>query len=267
MVFRLYTPGQVKSFIFIRLPFASWFSICIKHSNQRLYRSTLGVDRRSSCRDISSRNPKGYLLPFYAQPWVQILEKPRPELVLCAERERGKKRRSNRCRCLEAVASLSTAVRCAILAPRVVGAGKTDGWKERGERKTTTYRRLIGRGVSPIPLDFRTRQKSCLYEEKHFWQPVAISARKRPDIVNGPSSNRRRKRERERYRVQNFPRFTRVHYYFRRMITPIPPIRTKSRTRNSLINYNYNRSIILMFWREFRESWVTVHIKFERLSA
>ena len=116
-----------------------------------------------------------------------------------------------------------------------------------GERKTTTYRRLIGRGVSPIPLDFRTRQKSCLYEEKHFWQPVAISARKRPDIVNGPSSNRRRKRERERYRVQNFPRFTRVHYYFRRMITPIPPIRTKSRTRNSLINYNYNRSIILMF--------------------
>lgn len=66
-----------------------------------------------------------------------------------------------------------------------------------GERKTTTYRRLIGRGVSPIPLDFRTRQKSCLYEEKHFWQPVAISARKRPDIVNGPSSNRRRKRERE----------------------------------------------------------------------
>lgn len=129
MVFRLYTPGQVKSFIFIRLPFASWFSICIKHSNQRLYRSTLGVDRRSSCRDISSRNPKGYLLPFYSQPWVQILEKPRSELVLCAEKEREKKR-SNRC--LEAVASLSTTVRCAILAPRVVGAGKTDGWKRRG---------------------------------------------------------------------------------------------------------------------------------------
>lgn len=62
-----HTPGQVKSFIFIRLPFASWFSICIKHSNQRLYRSTLGVDRRSSCRDISSRNPKGYLLLFYAR--------------------------------------------------------------------------------------------------------------------------------------------------------------------------------------------------------
>lgn len=93
MVFRLYTPGQVKSFIFIRLPFASWFSICIKHSNQRLYRSTLGVDRRSSCRDISSRNPKGYLLPFYSQPWVQILEKPRPELVLCAEKEKKKKKK------------------------------------------------------------------------------------------------------------------------------------------------------------------------------
>lgn len=197
MVFRLYTPGQVKSFIFIRLPFASWFSICIKHSNQRLYRSTLGVDRRSSCRDISSRNPKGYLLPFYSQPWVQILEKPRPELVLCAEREREKKKKKQS---LPVSRSRCQLIHCCPLCD----SGAEGGWrgknwwlKGRGERKTTTYRRLIGRGVSPIPLDFRTRQKSCLYEEKHFWQPVAISARKRPDIVNGSTSNRRRKRERE----------------------------------------------------------------------
>lgn len=156
------------------------------------------MDRRSSCRDISSRNPER--LP------TSILFNPRKASGELVPRWREEKKKKQP---LPSIRYLSGCV-----------CPWRRGWLGGGsdvEKSNRRWRRMI-------PPDFRTRQKSC---EKHFWQTELVVS----DIVNGLPPTREGKRENEERDIQfcqNFPPwFTRVHYYFRAtaMITPPSTIR------------------------------------------